>query len=294
MVLVLIDGQPALRFLAHPLLPEQGVVSLGFFGLAPDQKDDLLQEGLQLALPQCFEQLGQASIRRLVGPMNGNTWFAYRLRVDEHPLQFDWEPPAQPRLQVLLERAGFTPWGHYHSIASAGLWRLQEYASKDWQRALARGFTLRRITAQDLQSGALQDIHRLSQVSFADNPLFAPLSFAAFTQAYLAGKLSKENYIYMAYDPQGRAVAFFLAFLEQPHTCQEAKTLVLKTAGTDPEFRRQGLSNALIYALCQDLPPSVSDQYISALVFQGLSSESYARHGSCLWEHHYQLLAKDL
>ncbi len=288
--LVFQDEKPLLRFLMHQFLPDEGTACLGFFALDPETSDALLQEGFQLAL----QRMLTPRTRKLVGPMNGSTWFTYRLRVDQHPLQFDWEPKAQPRLESLLQTAGFSSWAHYHSIATAGLKDMQAYLEKDWKRVMDRGLTIRKVGLEDLKAGALFDLHRLSQLGFAGNPLFAPLGFEAFARSYVQGKTSKENFIYMAYDASGRAVAFFLAFLEPAHLGQTQKTLVLKTAATDPEFRRQGLSNALLYAICQNLPEGLSDNYISALVFQGWTSESFARHGQTLWEHQYVLMAKDL
>lgn len=290
MALVFLDEKPILRFLMHNFLPEDGTSCLGFFGLAPDVNEAMMQEGFQLAL----QRILKPTVRKLVGPMNGSTWFSYRLRVDQHPLQFDWEPKADPRLESLLQTAGFSYWAHYHSIATAGLRDMQAYLEKDWNRVKERGLIVRRIGLEDLKTGALFDLHRLSQIGFAGNPLFVPLGFEAFARSYLQGKTDKENFIYMAYDAAGRAVAFFLAFLEPSHLGQPQKTLVLKTAATDPDYRRQGLSNALLYAICQDLPEAVSDNYISALVFQGWTSESFARHGKTLWEHQYVLMAKDL
>jgi GNAT superfamily N-acetyltransferase len=290
MALVFLDEKPILRFLMHAFLPEAGTSCLGFFALHPDASDSLLQEGFQLAL----QNMIKPATRKIVGPMNGSTWFNYRLRVDQHPLQFDWEPKAQPRVGALLQTAGLTSWAHYHSIATAGLNAMRAYLEKDWNRVKERGLSIRRVGLEDLKNGALFDLHRLSQLGFAENPLFAPLSFEAFARSYVQGKTGKENFIYMAHDADGRAVAFFLAFLEAPHLGQSQKTLVLKTAATDPDYRRQGLSNALLYAICQDLPEDVSDNYISALVFQGWTSESFARHGKTLWEHQYVLMAKDM
>jgi GNAT superfamily N-acetyltransferase len=290
MALVFWNDEPVLRFLLHPFLFEQGTASLGFFGLAPEIADVILQEGFQLAL----QSMVPSNTRKLVGPMNGNTWFSYRLRVDQHPLQFDWEPKAQPRVETLLQTAGFSSWAHYHSIATAGLQDMLGYLEKDWNRVMERGLTIRMIALEDLKSGALFDLHRLSQIGFAGNPLFVPLDFEAFARSYVQGKTDKENFIAMAYDASGRAVAYFLAFLEPAHLGQPLKTLVLKTAATDPEYRRQGLSNALLHAIGQNLPDGLSDNYISALVFQGWTSESYARHGKTLWEHQYVLMAKDL
>ncbi|HYX32308.1 MAG TPA: hypothetical protein VE954_04290 [Oligoflexus sp.] len=289
-VVIYQDDKPILRFLVHDFLPDEGTTCLGFFAMAPDAPDAMLQEGFQQAL----QKLEHPSRRKWVGPMNGSTWFAYRLRVDQHPLQLDWEPQSQPRLQELFKTAGFQAWAHYHSTATVGLKTMQDYLYKDWKRVVENGFSLRPITGKELQGGALLELHRLSQIGFADNPLFAALSFEAFARSYLQGKSSKENFLYMACEPLGRTVAFFLAFLEPPHAGQTQKTLVLKTAATDPQYRRQGLSNALLYAITQDLPTDISDAYISALVFQGWTSESFARHGKTLWEHQYVLMAKDL
>jgi GNAT superfamily N-acetyltransferase len=289
MGLVFFEGKPWLRFLMHYFLPAEGTASLGFFAMHPDSDDAFIQKGFLLAL----QRMTSPEVRKLVGPMNGNTWFSYRLRVDQHPLQFDWEPKTQPWLQALLRTAGFANWAHYHSIATAGLKGMKAYLEKDWKRVTDRGLTIRPVGLSDLKAGALLDLHRLSQIGFAANPLFVPLSFEAFARSYVEGKSDKENFISMAYDTGGRAVAFFLAFLEPPHPGETQKTLVLKTAATDPDYRRQGLSNALLYDICSTLPDHLSDNYISALVFQGWNSESYARHGKIFWEHQYVLMARD-
>lgn len=283
LVLVSSEDRPILRYLAHELQADEGQVSLGFFALASDVDERLMAEAFQASLAR----LG--STKKLIAPMNGNTWFAYRLRTDAHDLSFDWEPPRQPALLSMLMAAGFVPWAHYHSMATAGMRTMQESLYKDWKRVVESGFSLRPLSGSELQGAALLELHRLSQIAFADNPLFVPLGFDAFARSYLQAKSNRENFLFAAYEPLGRCVAYFLAFLETGMP----KTLVLKTAATDPSYRRQGLSNALLYTLCQKLPESISDTYYSALVFKGWNSESYARHGHLLWEHDYVLLAKD-
>jgi hypothetical protein len=224
-------------------------------------------------------------IRRFVGPMNGMTWFTYRLRVDSEARAYPWEPRRFPLLQQFLEKHGFITDAHYHTTCSLGFRRFIAEIADDSKRVTAQGIRLQRLHPERLSPAQLLEIYELSLRGFAENYLFSPISFEAFISLYLAGKSDKPTYLYAATHEEQRIIAYALGFLE-------GKTLTLKTATTDPSYRKQGISNALFHAMAQDLPSDVDDTYISALVFKSLASESYAKHGEALWVHQYILLSR--
>jgi|GEM_PF-2969433 len=289
---VAVDQKPILRCFVMPLPTGQGLHSLGFFAFAPETEEGLLRTALKSLIEALPNALGQIAVQ-LIAPMNANTWFPYRLRTDEHPLVFDWEPRRDPLLLKLLKEVNFKVHSHYHSIASQGLKKLQEHLKKDWAKVVSRGIELRAAKPADFRGPLLAELHRLSLDGFAENPLFVPISFQAFAHNYLHGKTARENFLYTAHESDGRCIAYALCFLE-PDPEGGRKTLVLKTAVTDRSCRQQGLCNALICELCQHLPIDISDDYISALVYRGLSSESFSKHGGALWEHEYILLSHAL
>ncbi len=262
---------------------------MGFFAFAPDTEEGLLKSALTSLIEALPNALGQSTVE-LIAPMNGNTWFPYRIRTDEHPLVFDWEPRRNPLLLKLLKEVNFKVHSHYHSIASQGLKKFQEYLKKDWTKVISRGIELRSAKPADFQGPLLAELHRLSLDGFAENPLFVPISFEAFAHNYLYGKTARENFLCTAHESDGRCIAYVLCFLE-PDPDGARKTLVLKTGVTDRSYRQQGLCNALIYEVCRHLPLDISDDYLSALVYRGLSSESFSKHGGALWEHEYILLS---
>jgi ribosomal protein S18 acetylase RimI-like enzyme len=277
-------GEAKLRCLVTPLDSSAGVYSLGFLAAQDPEYFGSYRPGFERLLQDLAQK---HSIRRLVGPINGMTWFPYRLRVDEDSRSYPWEPLRHPELKSFLELHQFEKDASYHTICSSSFQRYLNDVQGLVEKVKTRGFQLLRLYPEQLTVEQLRELHALSLSAFSSNYLFTPISFEAFVSLYLTAKSDRPTFLHVALNPQQKMIAYLLSFLE-------GRELILKTVTTDPAYRKQGISHALIHALGQDLPEDMADTYISALVFKGLASEAYAKHGETVWEHHYILLSRSM
>ena len=282
-LLVTKDNRPVFRTLLAPIT--EGHSCLGFFAWDPAASDSAALAGGRLVMQE-IARLRPKAQHKIVAPMNGATWFRYRLRVDDHPHRFDWEPPHHPQLYQLLKDLGFQLDTKYHSQASSPLRRFLDDAEKDSLRTMAEGFVIHAIDAAFLDRKGLELIFKLSSEAFASNSYYRPISFAAFTTLYQSSGPNKASQAVVALDPDGEAVGFTYTFLEP-----QVDALVFKTGAVSKTARGHGLSNAMARHIALNMIPSIPTHYIAALVKEGLNSESYARHGQLLWEHRYELLS---
>ncbi len=274
--------EACLRCLLMPLDREAGVFSIGFLASSVPQIYSDCESVFEEALQSYVQRVGA---REIIGPVNGTTWFPYRLRTDSHPLHFAWEPARQPELERFLRATGFETIAHYHSVCTEGLRKYIQDTERDYRSVLERGFKIEELDVGKLTIKDIQELYQLASDGFADNYLFHPISFEAFYKIYLYGKSGQTTYLSVVRDSKQQAVAFAMAFVQD-------KELVYKTATTHRSHRRQGMSNALFHAIGSKYAADLSDRYISALVFKGLTSESYAAHGNEVWRHTYVLLRR--
>ncbi|WP_141731964.1 GNAT family N-acetyltransferase [Oligoflexus tunisiensis] len=282
--LVMDEGLPRYRCLFCPVDRKSGIYSIGF--MASDTPEFFA--GPRPAFEALLRAFGDKhAARKLVGPINGLTWFNYRLRVDDDHRAYPWEPVRQPQLQKFLEAHQFESDAHYTSICTRGLQKFMSETAADLAKVTGNGITITRAYPDQMTPAQFREIHELSLAGFAGNYLFSPISFEAFASLYLAGKSDKPSCLLLATNDKQKIIAYALGFIED-------NQLVYKTVTTDPAWRKQGISNALFHGIAKEIAAGLADCYISALVFKGLASESYARHGETIWEHQYILLSRTM
>lgn len=231
------------------------------------------------------------------GPMNFNTWFPYRFRIEEgtqsqtHPddaIHFGWEPVNPPEYVEIFARAGFQPLEVYHSQGHEGLAAFAAATQPAYERALGRGFQFRMFDSQRVMETEVPALYEVSMQGFKDNFLFEPIPFEAFRSLYvpIAGKLDL-SLSHLALSPEGKPLAFFFCFEDHGY-------VVYKSVAVSPEARGQGLSNAVAYLAAEAGVKRGLTKMITALVKTGAQSESYAKKVQLLWEHKYALFSKTL
>ncbi len=224
----------------------------------------------------------------VVGPMNFNTWFSYRLRTDEDDRAFAWEPQNPREYVTYFERSGFSALEKYHSVGTAGLKAFHDASQAAYGSALQDGYTFRAWDATALLDKEVPILHRLSNEGFKGNFLFQPLPLEMFRQLYvpIANKFDF-THCFFAMNPAKQEVGFTFAFVE-------ADSLIMKSVTVVESERGKGLSNALMHlAAAEALKRNIS-HYISALMREGNRSESYSKKGNSLWTHRYVLFSRPL
>lgn len=265
-----------------PHYPGTGVV--GFF--ETDVRHAEHEAIATMLLSTAVEWLKTKGCTSFVGPMNLNTWFQYRFRVDEDDRAYPWEPQNPKEYPHYFEKAGFAPLEKYHSVGSAGLAEFAAHAAGGYQKALSLGYTFRGWDGANVLEKEVPILHTISNEGFAQNFLFQPLPLELFRQLYvpLANKFDF-SYSFFCLNPQGKEVGFCFSFLD-------GDALVLKSATVLASDQGKGLSNALMHLSATEALKRGITKYTSALMREGNRSESYSKRGTTLWSHHYTLYKK--
>lgn len=255
------NAQPVARCCARMQTAEPTIGTVGSFQAR--QAPAAVKALLEAAVHQLTEQGAQ----RILGPMDGDTWHAYRFNTgpfDEPPfVKEPWNPPYYPSL---WEAAGFTVAETYDShrvddsAAAAG------NQLKFYERCVRNGFTFEPITAANYEA-VLPVIHALSCEIFRGNVLYTPVARDVFLAMYRPAKaLLKTGLSWIASAPDGTPAGYVFAYPDYTASLRamngksnlpaklrflmnkhKAKRTCLKTLGVTPATRGSGLTAALTH-----------------------------------------------
>jgi hypothetical protein len=228
------DGGAVVRCVAIIGSRQQAGPRLGMLGLFDAAEDVERGQILEMFEAAC-RYLKEAGCETVIGPINGSTWFDYRLSVagGGRPFFSDVQTPDEYLGHWLL--AGFKPVEHYSST----VFERYEAPSSDrfCRRLKARGVFLEPVGAQNF-SDVLPEIHRLCVDAFKSNPFFQPATFEVFQTLYAPlERIIDPDWALIARAEDGSALGFALAFpdfLDEKH-----KSLVVKTVAA----RQDGSAN---------------------------------------------------
>lgn len=174
-------------------------------------------------LSQALARLRAAGRTRVLGPMAGDTWHAYRFvsETDGSP-PFLMEPTNRPHEPAIFAAAGFTPVAHYFSARMA-LDRIDP-APPPATEAFS-------VNAWDgtAPEALIREVFALSRVAFAANAFYTPIPEEAFLAMYRPlMPMMRPDLIFLARRPDGALAGYLFAipdYAEGPET----KTVILKT-----------------------------------------------------------------
>lgn len=174
----------------------------------------------------------------LLGPMNGNTWFAYRYSIHLQT-PFFMEAVHQVYYPDLWKKCGFSEFTRYQTnrVDFDPNFPLPPTSSYFSERGLtSRNFDLQNIDIE------LERLHEFCTSTFANNVLYSPISLVKFKSLYkpilplLDGKL-----IDLAMDgDQIVGLLFAVKNLFNP------KEVIIKTMARDPNKKYGGLANSMV------------------------------------------------
>lgn len=230
----------------HAASPRYGRHTTGclghFYADARETALDLLAHAVRTAR--------EAGLDYLVGPLDGDTWHAYRLTTDTcgHPPFFlDRLTPSE--WPGYFREAGFTVIAEYFSTAAPAV-VYEEKAANVWNERFRAGgeWSLRALNLEDFE-GELRRIYTLSRRAFADNFLYTPIEWPDFLALYLPLKpLIRPEFVHMAF--RGDELAGFCLCLPdyaQAKRGEAVDALILKTFARDPDPACKGLGAFLLW-----------------------------------------------
>ena len=247
---------------------------------------------LWLALVILAEQTAlSAGASGLVAPLDESSWHSYRLREDDGPRSFDWEPARRPELKAALLARQFEHAEHYWTAGTTDLAAMRDRSEPAYARALAAGYVCH-DAASWLTSGQrnwlLKSIWAICNRAFAGSAYFAPISFTDFCAYYANGLVGKRTGIgHIILAPSGEVAAFLWSYLE-------ADLLIYKSMAVDQAFQGQRLGDAVMHPVAALACQRGITNYVSALMIAGNKSEFAARRGQLLWHHDYFMWRKVL
>lgn len=199
-------------------------------------------------LDEACRRLADEGCRRVVGPMDGDTWHAYRLVSagwDSAPRFFlePWNPLEHVRA---FERAGFAVWARFSSSAFVLAAPDEEARARHGRllaRLAARGVVIRGLRVNDFEE-ELGRLFDLSTAAFTENFLYTPVSRDAFLALYEPVRpLVRPEFVRLA-EKDGEPVGF--VFTVPDALASGAGRLVVKTLAVHPRFRHLGLGTILV------------------------------------------------
>ena len=251
------------------------------------------------ALDAALRELAGAA--RVLAPLDGATWRAYRLAVDLAPdggapePPFWLEPPADAAVQAALTATGFAPVAGYHSAIVDRLEDQSAAHAAALDRLAAVGVAVRPLDPARPERD-LRAMHAVSRAAFVDNAFYAPLGFEAFAALYrpLLGRVPPELVLLAERDGAPVGLGFGYPDAAQALRGRPVTRVVVKTIAAVPAARGLGLGRVFTRALEEAGRRMGLVSAVHALMHDGNRSTLISRrHGGRLMRR-YALFGRDL
>lgn len=231
------------------------------------------------ALSEVCRVLADEGFGAVIGPMDGDTWHAYRHVIESDGARpFMLEPQFLPRQAEAFEIAGFETVATYCSARAAVVPGEELPADANVTIHAWDGGDVNRF---------LEDVHALCTEAFSRNPFYKPLDKAGFDALYkpLIPRLDKDLVLF-ARDPDDRLLGFVFGYPD----VFDPKAAILKTYAS----RARGVGRRLVSAFNDTVYLKGFETVIHALMHESNeSTDRSARSGGEVFRR-YALLGRTL
>ncbi|PAP77816.1 GNAT family N-acetyltransferase [Rubrivirga marina] len=207
-------------------------------------------------LEAALDRLRAEGVGHVVGPIDGSTWFGYRVVTDAAPgggepsPPFALEPWPPPVVAAAFGAVGFAPVARYLSSRVDALPDESARLGAEVDTLVEGGVTLRPFRAEEAEA-ELRALHPLLLEAFAENPYYAPLDVARFLALYRPLVARVDPDLVLIAEAEGWPVGVVLAFPDgaQAARGEAVETIIVKTLAVAPEARGRGLGGTLVRAV---------------------------------------------
>lgn len=190
-------------------------------------------------------ELINAGYKRIVAPIDGDTWHTYRLVSWSDGTPFF---PLEPRNPIWVNEvylsAGFKPLKKYRSDVFA-----IDCIAQQTGTAQIRGFR-----KEDLAC-----LHKLSVKGFRDNFLYSDISFNEFSALYAPILPLADGALAVIAEVDDIPAGFVFSFIHQ-------NVLILKTIAVLPEYRRMGIGSQMVESVLSAAKDKGFNTAVAALI----------------------------
>lgn len=263
---------------------------LGHWGLFCLSGQEKHQQMLIQLWPQIEKWFQDYGIKKIVGPYLYTTFFPYRVRTDDLPQRYAWEPNQPKRDVDILLKLGFEVHQTYFTNFIDGYGIFETKGTKEYEEAVKQGFKFRQMTKETIEQD-VRIIYDLSMQGFTDNYLFAPIPFELFKSIYVPSFQSVDlSTSCIQEDSNGKPIGFNFTFVLDDQ-------IVIKSVCVLPEYRGKGLLNAGIrYTMLKamSLYPQVKKVATALIHEDNGPSRHVANQTQDKKRHEYVLMSKDI
>ena len=247
-------------------------------------------------IDRATRELRQAGCTLALGPMDGDSWHAYRTttKAGTEPV-FALEPTRDETMAECFLGAGFDLHSSYQStvmpIDGARIpWRYRLLLPLLNRRYRLRTIDLERFDAE------LADMHAFCLRAFAGNHLYTPIELEDFRALYrpLRERLRPEFVLIAEADGEMVGLLFALPDLKQAERGEVPDTLIFKTLAVAPAQRRRGLAFLLMYRAWRAARTAGYRRIIHAMMYRGNRSRDFSARNRIRVVREYGLFAKEL
>ena len=218
-------------------------------------------------LHQAVEWLRSQGASKIVGPINGDTWHAYRINngpYDSPP--FLMEPGNPPWYETLWTAAGFEVLDQYHSKVVSDVAAAAAATRDALTTAKSHGYRFRQLDPARFDC-ELKTIYQISCRSFRDNFLYDEIAESEFLDLYRPSKaVADPRLVLFAEDSDHNPVGFLFNVIDYHRAVhamaganhwpaklrfllnrKHADAVNFKSIGVVPEHRRNSIAGALMH-----------------------------------------------
>ena len=253
---------------------------VGFFELDINHTDYQLTGKTLLSLAKTWLRDHKAT--SIYGPLNYNTWFSYRFRVDDSPENCIWEP-NQPREYVkLFTDNGFKTAERYYSICTDKMSSFIKNNDNKLNQCIKAGFTFSIVDPKKFND-LLFHLYTIATNCFKKAFLYEPIDFETFRNIYYP-LASKTEYFCVKVEDQSKNVAGYCISL------YNEDNLILKNMAVDPKYQGYGLSTALIcFSKMSGFKRGMKKTTYALFHAHNKKINHLAKKEKPVWIHEYQL-----
>ena len=234
---------------------------LGFY----EAEDDV--DAAHLVLQQATDWLAAKGCRRVVGPIDGDTWHRYRFNLGPYdPPAFLSEPVNPDYYPRQWASDGWEVVDSFHSLRIDDVRMVLPHTQDSVARAEHLGYRFETLDPRRFESELVR-IYQLSKVVFAGNPMYQDISQSDFIQLYRAAEpLIDPQLVWFALGADGDDVGFLFCLVDHAQAIaamkgqhliwaklkflmskRKASAVNYKSIGIVPEHRRSSLATALMH-----------------------------------------------
>ncbi len=278
----------SLWWTSAPAYPEHTVGLIGHY----DSTDAAASDLLALAC----DRLRQAGRTLAVGPMDGSTFYRYRLiteRGSEPP--FFLEPDNPDSYPEHWIAGGFAPLAQYSSALQVGLEQADPRIREIAARFEAEGVRIRSLDLDRFEE-ELRRIYRVTAASFGQSFLASRIAEADFLALYRPVRPFLRPELVLLAERGDQFLGFFFALPDwlQAQRGAPVDTVIVKTIAVLPECAHQGLA-ALLTDRCREHARALGfTRAIHALMHEGNRSLTLSGAYAGRIIRRYTLFAKPL